>query len=121
MTGFAMYKLLHLLGVFMVFASLGGRTIHAVNGGDKSSDRSRALVSATHGLGMLLSLGGGLAMLHAGGMGMPGWVHVKLTIWLILGVAIAIPNRMPQLGKPLWVLLPLLGAVAAWLAAAKPF
>ena len=51
----------------------------------------------------------------------PGWVWVKIVIWALFGLAITLPYRKPELAKPLLILLPLLGGVAAFMAIFKPF
>jgi hypothetical protein len=42
-------------------------------------------------------------------------VHPKLAIWVLLAGAVALPYRYPALARPMLVLLPVLGAVAAWI------
>lgn len=109
------YKLLHFLGLFTLFLALGGVYLHAATGGE-SRHPARRLVMAVHGLGALLVLLGGfgmLARLEAGGL--PAWVHPKLAIWVILAGAVALPYRFPRLARPALFLLPLLGAVAAYI------
>lgn len=111
------YKGLHLVGLFLLFASLGGLSIHVVNGGDKASNQARGLLAGTHGVGLLLALIAGFGMLakHSLSMSEP-WVIGKIVLWLILGAAVAVPYRKPELAKPLFVALPALGAIGAYLA-----
>jgi hypothetical protein len=109
------YKLVHLVGLFTLFLSLGGIAVHAAAGGEKRH-AARGLAMAAHGIGAFLVLLGGfgmLARLEVGGI--PAWVHPKLAIWAILAAAVAVPYRRPALAKPMILLLPLLGAVAAWI------
>ena len=116
------YKLVHVLGIALVYSALGGILVHVLNGGDKATLGARKLVAATHGIGMLLILVGGFGMLARLGLdfGASHWVHVKLLIWLLLGAAVALPWRVPALTKPLWAVAPLLGMAAAALALYKP-
>ena len=118
------YKLVHLLGVIALFLALGGLTFHAASGGTRS-EGARKLVAITHGLALFLVLLGGFGLLarlgDMHGTGWPGWVWTKLVIWLVLGAALAIPYRKPELAKPLWIFLPLLGGLAAYMAIYKPF
>lgn len=120
------YKLLHFLGILLVFAALGGVSLFAMNLGDRRGNRARGLVAATHGLGLLVVLLGGFGLLvHLGlghnPLGWPGWVWVKLLVWLALGGLLALPYGRPHLARTLWWAYPLLGLVAAYAAIYKPF
>ncbi len=117
---YSLFKVLHLLGVAMTVLAIGGVALHAANGGTKENNRSRGLAAALHGAGLLIILGAGFGMLGVGGIAMDGWVHAKLTIWLLLGAAIAIAPRSPAAGKAIWFAVPLLVALSAWLALEKP-
>jgi hypothetical protein len=120
---YEVYKVLHVFGVVLLFTALGGVTLHAMNGGTKESNTSRAVSSASHGVALLLILVAGFGMLAKLGLtaAIPGYVWAKLVVWLLLGAAIAIVPRQPSLAKALWWVFPLLGGAAAWLAIAKPF
>lgn len=114
------YKLLHLLGLFTLFLALGGVLVHAAAGGEKRHS-ARGLVMAAHGLGALLVVLGGFGMLaRLDVAGIPGWVHPKLVIWVLLAGAAALPYRYPALARPMLVLVPALGAVAAWIGIYHP-
>lgn len=109
------YKLIHLLGIFTLFLGLGGMFVHAAAGGEKRNP-TRGLVLTAHGLGALLLLLGGFGMLaRLDVAGLPAWLHPKLAIWVILAGAAALPYRYPSLARPMLIVLPLLGAVAAWI------
>jgi hypothetical protein len=120
---YEVYKILHIFGVVLLYTALGGVTLHAMNGGTRESNASRAVVSATHGVALLLVLVAGFGMLAKLGLSaaIPGYVWAKVAVWLLLGAAIAIVPRQPGLSKALWWVFPVLGAAAAWLAVAKPF
>lgn len=123
MFSYALYKVVHFVGIFATIAALGGVVLHVHNGGDKSSNRARAMVAATHGIGLFLTLLGGfgmLARLQLDFMSVP-WVHAKLLVWLVLGALITVAYRAPGASKLLWFGVPVLTGVAAWLAVAKPF
>lgn len=112
----ATYQLLHVLGFILVFMALGALSLHAMNGGTRNSNGARALVAITHGLGILLILVAGFGMLaRLGAMsgGMPGWVWVKVFVWLLLAGLIVVPYRKPEWGRALWFALPILGIIAA--------
>jgi hypothetical protein len=118
------YKVLHVLGILFLFVALGGVALHAWNGGTKQTNQGRRAVSAMHGLGLFLILLAGFGMLARLGMvqgGLPGWVLAKLVLWLVIGGLFLMPYRRPGTAKPLFFLVPLLGALAAVLAIYKPF
>lgn len=117
------YKVMHLLGLFLSFGALAGRAYFAGNSNVISADPQRKVSGAAHGLGTLLVLVGGFGMLAKMGLmsGMPGWVHAKLALWLLVAGLIALPYRKPSLAFGLWVLLPILGALGGYIAIFKPF
>ncbi len=118
--GLSLYKMIHILGLFFVFASLGALTLQAYLGNPLDA-RGRRLAGLTHGIGLLIVLISGFGALARLGMGFPGWVVVKLVIWLVIGGIIVLIRKMPQLAGALWFALPLLGAFAGYLAIYKPF
>ena len=114
------YLFLHLFGVCMLFGSLGALALHVMNGGDKASNTNRKLIMMSHGLSLIIMLVAGVGLLHRGyGSFAEGWVHAKLTIWLVLGAAPAIIYRAPKFAKMLWFILPLMGALAFYFARFK--
>lgn len=118
---YEVYKITHLIGIFMVMIALGGVTTYAINGGDKSSNRFRKALGITHGVGLVLALVAGFGLLARLQIGWPGWVFGKLIIWVILGVLSAVAYRLGTRGQALWYVVILLGALAAYLAVMKPF
>ena len=114
------YKSLHIFGLFLATTSLGGIAIHAANGGTKATSRTRALTAGVFGFGMLLALAGGFG--QAARLGMtktayfPGWLWAKIAIWLIVAVLSILPYRIPSLAKPIYLLVPVLSGLAAYLA-----
>ncbi|MEN8144506.1 MAG: hypothetical protein ABFS14_06085 [Gemmatimonadota bacterium] len=115
------YLIAHVVGITMVFMALGGAALHALNGGGKEDNRSRGLLAAFHGTGLLIMLVSGFAMLAKLSLDFSGWVVGKLVVWLLLGAALSIVLRNPQKARILWWSLPVLGGLAAWLAVTKPF
>jgi NADH:ubiquinone oxidoreductase subunit 6 (subunit J) len=120
---YAIYKVIHLLGIMMLFLSFGAMLNHAINGGTKETNRWGKAAAMTHGIGLLLALIGGfglLAKLHLF-WPMPGWAMLKILIWFILGGIISMIYKKPSSGKALWIVTLVLGLLAAYLANAKPF
>ncbi|REJ86259.1 MAG: hypothetical protein DWQ36_09905 [Acidobacteria bacterium] len=119
----SLYKVLHILGMMLAMAGLGGAALHAANGGTKANNPNRGLLGALQGVGLLIVLISGFGMLaRLGIMGqIPLWTWAKIAIWVLFGAAIVLPNRAPQYAKPLLWLLPLLAAASAYLALYKPF
>lgn len=119
------YEILHIVGIALLFVAIGGVSVHAANGGNKSTSSTRPLVGSVHGLGSLLILVGGFGMLarmgfqHGGSF--PGWIIGKMIIWLILSAIVLLPYRRPALARPFLLLLPILAGVAVYLALYKPF
>lgn len=118
------YEVLHIIGIAMLFLAIGGVSVHAANGGTKATTSTRRLVSSIHGFGALLILVGGFGMLARIGLkhgeGFPGWLWVKLAIWIILSAIVVLPYRRPALARPFIALLPFLAGVAVYMALYKP-
>ncbi|HEX4953251.1 MAG TPA: hypothetical protein VF017_07650 [Thermoanaerobaculia bacterium] len=113
------YKLLHLLGVILLFLSLGGFALKAFAGGSATED-GKKIAAATHGLALLLLLVSGFGLLAKMQLGFPTWAWIKTGLWVILGgVGVAV-RRMPWYAKLWWLLIPALGLLAAYLGVAKP-
>lgn len=119
MNSYLLFKVVHLLGVMLLFASVGGLAGMAAAGRAADARLARML----HGIALLLLFLTGFALLSSLGMSAPSawgaWVWIKLVVWLLLGGSLALARRERHAR---WVLvgLPLLGAVAAWAALVKP-
>ena len=118
----AVYNIIHLTGLVMVFFALGGLTLHGISGGDREF-AGRKLAMITHGIGLSLALLGGFGLLARVEIAWvwPGWVFVKTLIWLILGGAVVLALRVPRLSTPLWWGSILLAGIATYLANYQPF
>lgn len=118
----SVYKILHIFGILLTFGALGAITARALAGRDSDSDRKLAGIS--HGLGLVIVLVSGFGALAKLGLdgdaGFPLWFWLKLALWLVLGASIVFIRRLPQLARLFWVLLPVLGALGAYLAFYKP-
>jgi uncharacterized membrane protein SirB2 len=116
------YRIVHFVGIMLVFMSLGGLCLHVMNSGDKESNKFRKIVAITHGVGLVLILVAGFGMLAKYKMPFmeSAWIWPKLLVWFILGGFTVILYRAPAAAKFLWAVLPVLGLVAAFFAVYKP-
>ncbi|MEM1203110.1 MAG: hypothetical protein AAGN66_07760 [Acidobacteriota bacterium] len=117
------YKVLHLFAGFFAFFSVGGLVLRAMDAGtDKTA--ARKLAGMCHGIAMLLLVVSGFGLMARLGIphnwAFPPWIWGKLAIWTTLGIVLSLIHRRPELLKPLWFVIPLLGGLAAWLALYKP-
>jgi hypothetical protein len=124
MISYAVYRVVHLVGIFLLLVALGGLSLGSARAVAEGPG-ARRLAMTLHGVALFIVLLGGFGLLArlgiAHGMGWPGWVWMKLGIWILMGAAVVIPRRHPSWGPALLVLIPALGGVAAWIAIFKPF
>lgn len=113
------YKVLHLVAILFLFTSLGSLAVIGRSG----DSRVRRLALAVHGISVLVVLVAGFGLLARLGFfgDIPAWAWLKMGIWAIVAVAAWPLLRRPEWGRALWLVLPALGGVAAWLAVTKPF
>jgi uncharacterized membrane protein SirB2 len=125
MFSYEFYVVLHVTGILLTFVALGGLAVHSINGGTRATNRARAITAALHGTGLLFVLVAGFGLMARTGImhgtAWPTWLLVKMAIWLVLGFAVVLLNRMEQSGRWLIFALPALGVVAAAMAMFKPF
>lgn len=116
------YRVIHILSVMLLFTALGGLLLASRAG--VTTGVSRKLAGMTHGLAMILLLVTGFGALAKIGLSNPGiwppWLWLKFLIWLVFGGIIVLIRRAPRSTAVLWWVLPLLGALAAYLAIYKP-
>ncbi len=124
MISYSVYRVVHLVGIFLLFVVLGGMSWGVARSGRDGAPSAR-LGMVLHGVALFIILLGGFGLLARIGIihgtDWPGWVWAKLAIWFALGALVIIPRRKPEWGTPLLILLPALGGLAAWLAIFKPF
>lgn len=110
-----LYRVLHVVGVLMLFLGLGGMFASEAGKGSK-------LFSMLHGIGLLLMLVAGIGFAHKSEppLGWPNWLLAKIACWIVVGALPVLVKRgvMPRLAGILLVLA--VGAVAIWLAQTKP-
>jgi hypothetical protein len=121
---YAVYKMIHFLGIFMLLMTLASSCIQMLAGGMPASRSDRRRLGAVHGVAAFLVLLGGFGMLARLGIaqdGLPVWIYLKLTIWLILGAALALVYRGARVARIVLVAAPLFAVLAAAIALHKPF
>ncbi len=122
---FTVYKLMHILGILLVFLGLGGRAVVAQQEEPRKTP-GHSLVGMLHGIGLLVVLVGGFGMLAKLGLdgeemqGL-GWVMVKIVIWILIGGSIIVPVRKPSFVVPWLVVVAALGLLSGYMALYKPF
>lgn len=125
MISYSVYRLVHLVGIFLLFVVLGGLSYGAAAARGERGRLSPRLAMALHGAALFIVLLGGFGLLArlgiVHGTSWPGWVWAKLGIWLLAGAAVIVPRRRPEWAGALFLALPVLGGLAAWLAIFKPF
>lgn len=113
------YKVLHILAVLALFLALGGSAAAKIN----DSGGPRKLLGITHGLALIVIAAAGFGLLARLGMShsqpWPIWVYLKVVIWLLLAASIVPLRKSKGLAGLFWLLLPALGAAAAFLAIFK--
>lgn len=116
------YRLIHLVGILMVYLAFGA-AIARPAAEQVKRDAARVSVAVLHGVGLVVIIIAGFGMLAKMGVHwpFPGWIIAKLTIWLLLGVSLALSRRKLLSVTSLfgWVLA--LGGASAYLAIFKPF
>lgn len=119
MLPYAAYKVVHYLGIFMLVTALSAALARSAKEG-LNSDPWRKRLGMVHGIALFLIVLGGFGMLARLDVGFPMWIVAKLGIWVVLAGFIAFRKSADWSARAL-VLLPLLAALAGWIAYAKPF
>lgn len=111
------YLVLHIVGLVLLTSSLGGMLVHRQTG---SGDRPRML-AILHGVGLFLLLLAGFGMLARLGImwPWPGWVALKVVLFVVLGAFPAVSKRFDA-GIGWWIAIILI-LLAAWTGITKPF
>lgn len=119
MISYAVYKVVHYLGIFTLITALSASLARSAKEG-LNTDPWRKRLGMIHGIALFLVLLGGFGMLARLDVGFPGWIGAKLGIWLVLG-GLIVARKSPTWSARAMVLLPLLAALAGWIAYTKPF
>ncbi len=113
------YKILHLFAALLLFTLLGTLAVAARS--EKS--QLRRLAGIAHGVALAVIFIAGFGLLARLGMfgSIPMWAWLKMGLWVVLAVVVIPLRRKPDWATALWLLIPVVGGLAAWLAVAKPF
>ena len=112
------YKVLHLLGLFLIFISFGGIFYREALEG-----KYRKFLMSINGVGVLITLVAGFGLLARLGLmkGWPTWVFAKIAIWVAIVILPSLALRKKVSPITATTIAVLLGATAAFLANYKPF
>ena len=109
------YRVVHFLGLFLLFGGLGALCA-LFAAGKPPTGQLYKLIYRTFGVGMFLVLLGGfglLARLLTADGDWALWIWVKLAIWIALGLMPLVARSSPSRARWLLLGVPLLGAIAA--------
>ena len=124
MVTYGAYKLIHLFGILLLMFSLGGLYLQATDDRARVPGGGRKLLGMLHGAALLIILVAGFGLLARLGIShwvaWPWWVWGKVGIWLLLGATPLIIRASVTFTRSLWLAVPILGAVATYLAIYKP-
>lgn len=114
------YKLLHVSGLFLLFLGLGWIFVSTKLNELKPT---RKIGFALHGIGLASVFISGFGLAARLGMvqQLPGWVHLKITIWVLLALSVMAIKRLQTFWYANLALVLLLGFFAAYSAVYKPF
>lgn len=116
------YKVLHLLGIFTVFTSLGGQVMLTMRGGPEAeTKRLRKFLTISGGIALLIVFVAGFGLMarkEMMGASWPLWIYFKLGFWLVVGACQTAVKKIPATWW--YFLIPLIGAGAAYFAIVQP-
>lgn len=124
MFSYQFYVVVHVMGIMLLFSSLGAAGIVNFLEIPREQNKARGIIAGMHGVGLLMIFVAGFGLLARIGMVhgqmFPPWVLAKLAIWFVMGAAIVVLNRSRGFGIPGLVVTIALGGAAAYLAKYKP-
>jgi len=113
------YNIAHVIGVLFLFTALGAL---AATAGSPSAPL-RKIASVAHWVALAVIFVAGFGLLarlgHFGAI--PTWAYLKMVAWGVLGLAVFPIKKKPEWAPVLWLLMPVVGSFAVWLAVAQPF
>lgn len=119
---YTFYKVLHLTSLGFVLISTAAIGVLAILGALEDNKKLKKIFSIVHGIFLVLALVSGFGLLARLGIhDMPGWVSLKIFIWVTFGVTPLLMKKRPANAMGFWTFTGLLFAAAAYLAIMKPF
>ena len=113
------YNVAHVIGVLFLFSALG--VLAATAGSTSAPLRKVASIAHSVALAVIFVAGFGL-LARLGYFGaIPTWAYLKMALWAILAAAVVPLKRKPEWAPALWVIMPVIGSLAVWLAVTQPF
>lgn len=116
---YELYNVVHVIGVIFLFSGLGvlAATVGSPN------DRLRKLAGIAHWVAVAVIFIAGFGLLARLGYfgAIPVWAYLKMAVWAVLAVIVVPLKRKPEWARYLWLLMPLIGGLAVWLAVYQPF
>jgi len=110
------YKLIHLVGIMMIYLGFGALVARGMSSSDHIGIRKFGGIIS--GIGLLLVFLGGIGMWHKSGGVInitDWWLLVKFGVLAVFGVLTSVAIRKPECSTAVWIILIVLGAVAAYL------
>ncbi len=123
MISYQVYKVMHFVGMFMMFISLGAIFAKMIEG-NWQNFQWRKTVLYTHGIALLMVITGGFGLLARLGIKhahLPGWAIAKFAIWFLFACMVFILVRKNHWAKYFWFAAIVLGFSAAVIVLYKPF
>ncbi len=116
------YRVVHLIGVFLTIMSLSGLCVFASVGNKEEKPMWPRLLTALHGIGLVVVLVAGFGLLAKMKVDWPWptFVWIKFVVWLVMGGIVVLIKRAPRLALPLWWISLALASAAAWAAKMHP-
>jgi hypothetical protein len=115
------YKIVHILGIMLLFLALGGLLFPALNNIslDKKSKKPWAII---HGISLILILVGGFGLLARLGIkgSFPLWVWLKLIIWSYFSIIVFAIVRLQKRAKWIFSAILLVSLIALIVINLKP-
>lgn len=123
MVSYPTYKLIHFLGLFTALVVMAARAGWLMKDDTLAADTRRRSIALVHGIAVFLILLGGFGMLARLGIaqqGLPGWIYLKLAIWVVFAGLIALVGRGSKYARVALIALPVLALAGGAVALYKP-
>lgn len=114
------YKILHVFGLSLLFLGFGWLMVTSRL---KSLDVSKKWGLIFHGLGLVTLFVSGFGLAARLGMfqNLAGWIHLKITLWVLLGLSVILIKRLNHLWYLNLPIILVIALAAMYTAVYKPF